>query len=89
MITAYGTVGNVVDAIRAGAKTSSRSPGTTKSCSPTFAPPSPATSAEEEVVQLKRTLKQRYNFENIVGKSEPCCASSTSSRRSRPAAPPC
>jgi DNA-binding NtrC family response regulator len=27
--------------------------------------------AEEEVVQLKRTLKQRYNFENIVGKSEP------------------
>src|SRR5207245_274959 len=25
----------------------------------------------EEVVQLKRTLKQRYNFENIVGKSEP------------------
>ena len=27
--------------------------------------------AEAEVVQLKRTLKQRYNFENIVGKSEP------------------
>src|ERR1700721_355711 len=27
--------------------------------------------AEEELVQLKRTLKQRYNFENIVGKSEP------------------
>src|ERR1017187_8304550 len=27
--------------------------------------------AEEENVQLKRALKQRYNFENIVGKSEP------------------
>ena len=28
-------------------------------------------SAEEENIQLKRALKQRYNFENIVGKSEP------------------
>src|SRR6202451_2172577 len=27
--------------------------------------------AEEENVQLKRALKQRYNFSNIVGKSEP------------------
>ena len=27
--------------------------------------------AEEENLQLKRTLKQRYNFANIVGKSEP------------------
>ena len=27
--------------------------------------------AEEENIQLKRALKQRYNFENIVGKSEP------------------
>src|SRR5208337_4419088 len=26
---------------------------------------------EEENVQLKRALKQRYNFQNIVGKSEP------------------
>ena len=26
--------------------------------------------AEEENIQLKRALKQRYNFENIVGKSE-------------------
>src|SRR6202008_3950262 len=27
--------------------------------------------AEEENVQLKRALKERYSFENIVGKSEP------------------
>jgi transcriptional regulator with PAS, ATPase and Fis domain len=27
--------------------------------------------AEEENIQLKRALKQRYNFANIVGKSEP------------------
>src|SRR5207248_7167102 len=27
--------------------------------------------AEEENIQLKRALKRRYNFENIVGKSEP------------------
>src|SRR5204862_7323918 len=26
---------------------------------------------EEENIQLKRALKQRYNFENIIGKSEP------------------
>ena len=27
--------------------------------------------AEQENIQLKRALKRRYNFENIVGKSEP------------------
>jgi transcriptional regulator with PAS, ATPase and Fis domain len=27
--------------------------------------------AEAEVIQLKRVLKQRYNFENIIGKSDP------------------
>ena len=27
--------------------------------------------AEAEIIQLKRALKQRYNFEHIVGKSEP------------------
>src|SRR5580765_3436591 len=27
--------------------------------------------AEEENIQLKRALKQRYNFEHIIGKSEP------------------
>ncbi|MEI9968471.1 MAG: sigma 54-interacting transcriptional regulator [Terracidiphilus sp.] len=47
-----------------------RSPGTTRSCSPTFVPPLPRRRAEEENLQLKRTLKQRYNFANIVGKSE-------------------
>ena len=36
-----------------------------------FAPRSPASRAEEENIQLKRALKQRYNFDNIVGKSEP------------------
>ena len=50
---------------------SSRSPGTTKSCSPTFARPSPAAAPKKKIVQLKRALKQRYNFENIIGKSEP------------------
>ncbi len=42
-----------------------------KSCWPTCARPWHDTAAEEENIQLKRALKQRYNFENIVGKSEP------------------
>jgi len=28
--------------------------------------------AEEENVQLKRALKQRYDFDNIVARASPC-----------------
>ena len=47
-----------------------KSRGTTKNYWPTCAAVA-RHRAEEENVQLKRALKQRYNFENIVGKSEP------------------
>ena len=71
MITAYGTVGNVVDAIRAGAENFVQKPWDNEKLLADIRAAVARHRAEEEVVQLKRTLKQRYNFENIVGKSEP------------------
>ncbi len=71
MITAFGTVGNVVDAIRAGAENFVQKPWDNEKLLADIRAAIGRHRAEEEVVQLKRTLKQRYNFENIVGKSEP------------------
>ena len=51
--------------------TLSRNRGITKSCWPDVRAAVARQKAEEENIQLKRALKQRYNFENIVGKSEP------------------
>ena len=71
MITAFGTVGNVVDAIRAGAENFVQKPWDNEKLLADIRAAVARHRAEEEVVQLKRTLKQRYNFENIIGKSEP------------------
>jgi DNA-binding NtrC family response regulator len=71
MITAFGTVGNVVDAIRAGAENFVQKPWDNEKLLADIRTAIARHRAEEELVQLKRTLKQRYNFENIVGKSEP------------------
>ena len=71
MITAYGTVSNVVDAIRAGAENFVQKPWDNEKLLADIRTAIGRHKAEEEVVQLKRALKQRYNFENIVGKSEP------------------
>jgi DNA-binding NtrC family response regulator len=71
MITAYGTMGNVVDAIRAGAENFVQKPWDNEKLLADIRTAIARHRAEEEIVQLKRTLKQRYNFENIVGKSEP------------------
>jgi DNA-binding NtrC family response regulator len=71
MITAYGTVGNVVDAIRAGAENFVQKPWDNEKLLADIRTAIARHKAEEEVVQLKRALKQRYNFENIIGKSEP------------------
>jgi DNA-binding NtrC family response regulator len=70
MITAYGTVGNVVDAIRAGAENFVQKPWDNEKLLADIRSAIGRHKAEEEVIQLKRTLKQRYNFDNIVGKSE-------------------
>jgi DNA-binding NtrC family response regulator len=71
MITAYGKVANVVDAIHAGAENFVQKPWDNEKLLADIRAAIGRHRAEEEVVQLKRALKQRYNFENIVGKSEP------------------
>ncbi|QMV17463.1 response regulator [Granulicella sp. 5B5] len=71
LITAYGTVGNVVDAIRAGASNFVQKPWDNEKLLVDIRSAIGKNQAEQEVVQLKRTLKQRVSFENIVGKSEP------------------
>ncbi|HWW23360.1 MAG TPA: sigma-54 dependent transcriptional regulator [Edaphobacter sp.] len=71
MITAFGTVGNVVDAIRAGAENFVQKPWDNEKLLADIRTAIAKHRAEEEVIQLKRTLKLRYNFENIVGKSDP------------------
>ncbi len=71
MITAFGTVGNVVDAVRAGAENFIQKPWDNEKLLADIRSAIARHKAEAEVIQLKRTLKQRYNFENIIGKSEP------------------
>lgn len=71
MITAYGTVDNVVDAIRSGAQNFVQKPWDNEKLLADIRAAIARFKAEEENIQLKRALKQRYNFENIVGKSEP------------------
>jgi DNA-binding NtrC family response regulator len=71
MITAFGTMGNVVDAIRSGAENFVQKPWDNEKLLADIRTAIARHRAEEEVVQLKRTLKQRYNFEHIVGKSDP------------------
>src|ERR1700691_6121370 len=71
MITAYGTVGNVVDAMNGGAQNFIQKPWDNEKLLADIRASVARHRAEEENVQLKRALKQRYNFENIVGKSEP------------------
>ena len=69
MITAYGTVDNVVEAIRNGASNFVQKPWDNEKLLADIRSAILRRKAEEENLQLKRTLKQRYNFSNIVGKS--------------------
>src|SRR4051812_41670695 len=71
MITAYGTVENAVRAVQAGANNFVQKPWDNEKLLADVGAAVMRRRAEEENVQLKRALKQRYNFENIVGKSEP------------------
>ena len=71
MITAYGTVENAVKAMQAGATNFVQKPWDNEKLLADIRTAVARHRTEEENVQLKRALKQRYNFENIVGKSEP------------------
>jgi DNA-binding NtrC family response regulator len=71
MVTAYGTVENAVKAMQGGAANFVQKPWDNEKLLADVRAAVARHRAEEENVQLKRALKQRYNFENIVGKSEP------------------
>jgi DNA-binding NtrC family response regulator len=71
MITAYGTVENAVKAMQAGATNFVQKPWDNEKLLADIRSAVARHRTEAENVQLKRALKQRYNFENIVGKSEP------------------
>ncbi len=70
MLTAYGTVENVVDAIRSGAQNFVQKPWDNEKLLADVRAAIARSRAEEENIQLKRALKQRYSFPNIIGKSE-------------------
>jgi DNA-binding NtrC family response regulator len=71
MITAYGTVENAVRAMQAGAINFVQKPWDNEKLLADVRAAVSWQRTKEENVQLKRALKQRYNFSNIVGKSEP------------------
>lgn len=70
MITAYGTVDNVVEAIRSGAENFVQKPWDNEKLLADIRSSIARHRVEQENLQLKRALKQRYNFVNIVGKSD-------------------
>src|SRR5579884_4222944 len=71
MVTAYGTVENAVNALQSGAANFIQKPWDNEKLLADVRAVVGRKRAEEENIQLKRALKQRYNFEHIVGKSEP------------------
>src|SRR5690349_4563720 len=71
MITAYGTVENAVSAMQSGATNFIQKPWDNEKLVADVRSVVARRRAEEENIQLKRALKERYNFEHIVGKSEP------------------
>src|SRR5258705_685065 len=71
MITAYGTVENAVRAMQSGAANFVQKPWDNEKLLADVPAALGCRRAAEENIQLKRALKQRYNYENIVGKSDP------------------
>jgi DNA-binding NtrC family response regulator len=70
MITAYGTVSNVVDAIRTGASNFVQKPWDNEKLLADIRAAVGRARVEQENEQLRRALHQRYNFANIIGKSD-------------------
>ncbi|MBI1956384.1 MAG: sigma-54-dependent Fis family transcriptional regulator [Acidobacteria bacterium] len=71
MITAYGSVENAVQAMRAGANNYVTKPWDNEKLLAEVSTLIREQRLSEENRELKRTLKQRYSFSQIVGKSEP------------------
>jgi DNA-binding NtrC family response regulator len=70
MITAYGTVSNVVDAIRTGASNFVQKPWDNEKLLADIRAAVGKARVEQENEQLKRAMHQRYNFANIIGKAD-------------------
>ena len=70
MISAYATVELAVQAMQAGAQTFLQKPWNNEKLLADVRAAIAAARMSQENLQLKRALKQRYGFENIVGKSE-------------------
>ncbi|MEO6829787.1 MAG: sigma-54 dependent transcriptional regulator [Acidobacteriaceae bacterium] len=70
MITAYGTVQNVVEAMHHGANNFVQKPWDNEKLLADIRSAIGQHRTETENVHLKRALKQRYSFENIIGKSD-------------------
>src|SRR5438445_1288267 len=70
MITAYGTVDNAVRAMQSGATNFIQKPWDNEKLLADVRAAVARRRVEEENEQLKRALKERYNFEHIIGKSD-------------------
>src|SRR5580765_5766614 len=70
MITAYGTLDNAVRAMQNGATNFIQKPWDNEKLLADVRAAVARRRVEEENEQLKRALKERYNFEHIVGKSD-------------------
>src|SRR5215472_15865011 len=70
MITAYGTLDNAVRAMQKGATNFIQKPWDNEKLLADVRASVGRRRADEENEQLKRALKQRYSFEQIVGKSD-------------------
>src|SRR6185437_2411105 len=66
MITAYGSVEDAVRAMQTGATNFLQKPWDNEKLLADIRAAVGRRRTEEENIQLKRALKQRYNFENIV-----------------------
>ncbi|OFV99956.1 MAG: Fis family transcriptional regulator [Acidobacteria bacterium RIFCSPLOWO2_02_FULL_61_28] len=71
MITAYGSVESAVEAMRRGASNYVTKPWDNEKLLAEIATLVSRQRLVEENRELKRALKQRYNFSQIIGKSEP------------------
>lgn len=70
MISAYATVELAVEAMRAGAQTFLQKPWNNEKLLSDIRTAIATARVSQENLQLKRALKERYSFENIIGKSE-------------------
>ncbi len=70
IVTAFGTVENAVRAMQVGAVNFIQKPWDNEKLLADIQAAVGRRRAEEELLQYKRALKERYNFENIIGKSD-------------------